>query len=343
MKLDEILESCPQNTTVVNNIIKAYHKINLCEYDKIVCSISGGADSDVMLDICYKCDNDNKIDYVWCDTGLEYQATKEHLKYLQDKYNIEIKSYKAIKSIPTCCKEYGQPFLSKMVSDYISRLQKHNFDFTYGCFNELYSKYPNCKRALMWWCNDAGENSHFNIKRNKWLKEFMIANPPTFNISNKCCDYAKKNVIKKYIKENSCDLSIVGVRKAEGGLRATTYKSCFDTNIDSFDNYRPLFWYKNNDREEYEQKCGIIHSKCYTEYGLKRTGCAGCPFGRDFEQELKVIEKYEPKLYKAVNNIFGDSYEYTRQYKRFCNEMDKKYGSYANYLRINEQNKITTK
>lgn len=61
----------------------------------------------------------------------------------------------------------------------------------------------------------------------------------------------------------------------------------------------------------------IQHSRCYSEYGLKRTDCAGCPFGRDFEFELEVIKKYEPKLYKAVNKIFGDSYEYTRKYKEF--------------------------
>ena len=66
----------------------------------------------------------------------------------------------------------------------------------------------------------------------------------------------------------------------------------------------------------------ITHSKCYTEYGLKRTGCAGCPFGRDFEQELDVIANYEPKLYKAVNNIFGDSYEYTRKYREFVKRME---------------------
>lgn len=52
--------------------------------------------------------------------------------------------------------------------------------------------------------------------------------------------------------------------------------------------------------------------------------CAGCPFGRDFEKELKIIKKYEPKLFVAVNNIFGDSYEYTRKYKNFCEEMDEK-------------------
>ena len=52
--------------------------------------------------------------------------------------------------------------------------------------------------------------------------------------------------------------------------------------------------------------------------------CSGCPYGRDFEEELKIIEKYEPKLYKAVNNIFKDSYEYTRKYREFYREMNKK-------------------
>ena len=68
------------------------------------------------------------------------------------------------------------------------------------------------------------------------------------------------------------------------------YKNCFDNNED-YDKYRPLFWYTNIDKEEYEKHYNIIHSKCYTEYGLKRTGCAGCPFGRNFEFELEVIKQ----------------------------------------------------
>ena len=333
MKLDDILKNCPKNPTVINNVVKTYHKINNDVYEKISVAVSGGADSDDMLDICWMCDNDKKIIYVWCDTGLEYQATKDHLEYLEKKYNIRIIRIKAIKPIALSCKKYGQPFLSKMVSEYISRLQKHNFNFADGTFEELYRKYPKCKIALMWWCNYNDGDSVFNIKRSKWLKEFMVENPPMFKISNKCCQYAKKDIMKKYLKENPVDLHMVGIRKAENGIRAMTYKSCFDQNLNGHDNYRPLFWYNNEDKTEYEEARNILHSKCYTEYGLSRTGCAGCPYGRKFEQELKIIEKYEPKLFKAVNNIFGDSYEYTRKYKKFCEEMDSKYGSYANYLK----------
>lgn len=312
----ELLDNCPINQTIGDNLIRAWSKINSPKYKKIVCSISGGSDSDVMLDIVWRCDKDNKVDYVWFDTGLEYQATKEHLKYLENKYNIDIIPYKAIKPIPLSCKKYGQPFLSKQASEYIGRLQKHNFKWEDKPFEELYKEYPKCKAALLWWCNKRESNS-FNICRNKWLKEFLIENPPTFPISNVCCKYAKKDVSHKLINEFQYDLNIIGVRKAEGGVRATSYKTCFDENGDGYDNYRPLFWYKNSDKEHYKMAYCIEYSKCYTEYGLKRTGCAGCPFGRDFEEELKVIEKYEPKLFKAVNNIFADSYEYTRKYREF--------------------------
>lgn len=81
---------------------------------------------------------------------------------------------------------------------------------------------------------------------------------------------------------------------------------------------------RNTNFTKKEKHYGIVHSKCYTEYGLERTGCAGCPYGRDFEQELKIIQKCEPKLFVAVNNIFGGSYEYTRKYREFCKEMDEK-------------------
>lgn len=324
--LDELLSTCPVNQIIGDNLVRAWSKINSPKYKKIVCSISGGSDSDVMLDIVWRCDKDNKVEYVWFDTGLEYQATKEHLKYLENKYGIKIIPYKAIKPIPATCKQYGQPFLSKQVSEMIRRLQSHDFLFEDKSFEELYKEYPRCKSALEWWCNTKPSKAH-NINQNKWLKEFLIENPPTFQISNVCCKYAKKDVAHKLLDEGEYDLQIVGIRKAEGGVRSTAYKSCFDENGNGYDNYRPLFWYKNSDKEDYKVAYCIEYSKCYTEYGLTRTGCAGCPFGRDFEFELEIMEKYEPKLYRAVNNIFGASYEYTRKYREF-------------YERKNEETKL---
>ena len=322
--IDSVLNGCPCNATIGDNLVRAFAKINSPSYKTILASVSGGADSDLVIDICERVRKNDNITYIWFDTGLEYQATKDHLKYLENKYGIEFKRYKAEMPIPTCCKKFGQPFISKMVSEFIMRLQKHGFKWEDRPFDELIKEYPKCSAALKWWCAENGEKSRFNIQYNKWLKEYMIAYPPQFLISNKCCHYAKKLVAKHAKEDSNCDLSIVGIRKAEGGVRAVAYKSCFSCNDDVSDEYRPIFWYTNNDKKEYEEHYGIVHSKCYTEYGLPRTGCAGCPFGRDFENELDVIKKYEPRLYVAVNNIFGDSYEYTKKYRDFAKMMKEK-------------------
>lgn len=315
----ELLDTCPKNKTIGDNLVIAYSKINSDKYKKIMCAISGGSDSDVMLDIVWRCDKDNKVDYVWFDTGLEYQATKDHIKYLEEKYNITIHREKAQKAIPTCCKEYGQPFLSKFASEMISRLQRHNFTWEDLPYEYLLEKYPRCKNGVSWWCN-KNQSVMFNIDYNRYLKEFMIANPPGFKISNKCCTYAKKNVAHKLLKREKYDLNILGVRRAEGGIRQSAYKNCFDENDNGCDNYRPLFWYTDSDKVDYENHYGVIHSKCYSEYGLKRTGCCGCSYNRKLEEEIAIIYEHEPKLYKMVTTIFGDSYEYTRKYREFVRQ-----------------------
>ena len=319
MELEQILKKChdTKNLTMFDSFIKAHPKIEAKK--NIVCSISGGSDSDIMLDIIAKLDTSKKAKYIFFDTGIEYDATKKHLDFLESKYGITIERRKALNPVPLGCRQYGVPFWSKHTSEMIERLQRYGFKWEDKPFDELIKKYPKCKVALRWWCNDFGEWSRFNINFVRGLKEYMIAYPPSFKISNKCCKGAKKDNAKKALNEHNADLNLVGIRKAEGGARSAAYKSCFDKGRDaeSWDNFRPIFWYTDKDKEEYEKTFGVTHSACYSEYGLKRTGCAGCPFGKDFEKELEVIKNFEPKLYGAVNKIFGDSYEYTRCFYRF--------------------------
>ncbi len=326
---DEILKTTAdaENYTIYTSLCKA-QRILMRFYDPI-CSISGGSDSDLVLDLIHKVDEDGKVTYYWIDTGLEYRATKEHLGYLEQKYGIEIKRLKPDKPIPTCVRQYGVPFLSKYVSEQMMRLQKHHFQWEDEPLEVLLKKYPKCKVALQWWCNAyySDENgvtqmSRFSISRNKWLKEFIIANPPDFPISNKCCEYAKKIPAKRFIRETDADLEITGIRKAEGGIRSANYKTCFsESKSKSCNTYRPIFWYTDGDKRDYEELFGVTHSHCYTEYGLRRTGCVGCPFSKHINEELAIIEKYEPDLYKAAVNIFGRSYEYTAKYRAFVREM----------------------
>ena len=330
--IDEYLSKCADNGNY--NIYTSFCKARrlLIQSFSPICSISGGADSDIVLDIIHSVDEDKKVTYFWIDTGLEYTATKEHLDYFEQKYGIEIQRIKPTKPIPTCVKEYGVPFLSKYVSEQMMRLQKHNFQWEDESLEVLLKKYPKCKIALQWWCGEyyTAENgvqkmSRFSINRNRFLKEFIMQNPPDFPISNKCCEYAKKKPAKHFIKEMGADLEITGIRKSEGGIRSANYKTCFsESKSKGCNTYRPIFWYTDSDKKDYEQMFDIHHSRCYTEYGLKRTGCVGCPFSKHINEELAVIEKYEPDLYKAAMHIFGQSYEYTRKYREFQKMMKAK-------------------
>lgn len=312
-----------KNPIIMKSEAKARHV--LMNAGNVMLSISGGSDSDIMLDIIMRAYYDLPLSirpylhFVWFDTGLEYKATKDHLLYLQDRYKIIIDVRKAVKSIPYTCKTVGLPFLSKRVSGEIARLQRHNFSWAADDFEILWKQYPQSKAALRWFTNDFPHPA-CNIKNNKWLREFLIENPPPFLISDRCCENAKKKVSVRYIKEKQISLLCTGVRKYEGGARNTVYTSCFDENYEGISYFRPLFWYKESDKKDYEELYNIQHSKCYTLYGLKRTGCAGCPFGRNCAGELEIIQKFEPKLYEACQAIFGKSYDYTSQYKRFCEE-----------------------
>ena len=96
-----------QNFAIIDGYAKAVSVLSRSHTP--LCSISGGSDSDIVLDVIQNVDEKNKFRYFWIDTGLEYRATKEHLDDLEKKYGIEIERIKACKPIPVCCKEYGQP------------------------------------------------------------------------------------------------------------------------------------------------------------------------------------------------------------------------------------------
>ena len=304
-----------------NNLIRALYKTEMVCPVKlqeargvILVSVSGGSDSDIVVDLVERHKGDANVKYVWFNTGLEYEATKRHLIYLENRYGIQIERMNAVMPVPLACKKNGVPFLSKDASQKIYRLQKHGFKWEDKPFDELLKEYPNCKSALKWWCGDRRKS----VTNHAYLKEFMMKNPPDFLISDYCCTGAKKRTYKLAVKKYKAVLNLTGMRQAEGGVRATTIKSCFMPATDNhIAEYHPLFFFTDKDKRQYEQEHDIKHSDCYNVYGMKRTGCAACPFGSGFEEELKIIEMFEPKLFKAANAIFGKSYEYTRKYREY--------------------------
>lgn len=326
-KADEYISKAP-TLTIYDGLVKARSVLN--KHENILVSISGGADSDNMIDIVEHLvprDSSHKVTYVWFDTGVEMNATKRHLTFLEDKYGIAIQRERGKMQVAGAVMTVGYPFYSKQFAEYIMRLQKHNFKWEDEPFDVLCAKYPNCKAALRWWCNAWKDEPHkplqTEIASARFLKEFMIKNPPTFNISKRCCNESKKKVGDAVRKKYGGDIQLIGIRKAEGGVRSTGVKSCMANGVHG-KQYYPLFWWKAEDKVAFEKVYGIKHSDAYTLYGCKRTGCAGCPFAGHFEDELSMLHQYEPKLENAVQHIFAPSYEYTREYRKFKESMQKK-------------------
>lgn len=154
----------------------------------------------------------------------------------------------------------------------------------------------------------------------------MIKNPPQFKISPKCCDGAKKNPAADYIKTHKVDLMITGIRQSEGGIRATAYKEPYYFNKHQNCTYfMPILFFTDSDRKEYEDIFNIVHSDCYTKYSLLRTGCVGCPYAKDYMFERNIVNQYEPKLSKAIENMWKEVYEYQDKYHEFQKIMNRKY------------------
>lgn len=221
MDMDDANVTRSGNPLVFDAFVKADSVINEGGYGRVMCSVSGGSDSDIVMDLVSRVDRDGKTRYVFFDTGLEYDATKRHISYLEERYGVGIERLRPRKPIPVCCREIGEPFISKHVSEQIHRLQSHGFRWEDEPFDTLYERYPRCRAALRWWSNDYdgvnGRESRFNIGLHRWLREFMVENPPDFRISNKCCDHAKKAVAADAIKRLDAELNITGIRKSEGG------------------------------------------------------------------------------------------------------------------------------
>ena len=74
----------------------------LKQHPNAICSYSGGSDSDILLDIierARKLFDLPPIKYCFFNTGLEMQATKDHIREVAEKYGVEITEYRPKKKI----------------------------------------------------------------------------------------------------------------------------------------------------------------------------------------------------------------------------------------------------
>ena len=325
---------------------------HLKEHPNAICSYSGGADSDILIDVIERARDLfqlPKIDYVFFNTGLEMDATKRHLSETEKKYGITIRRERPKTGIVNAVRKNGIPFVSKIMSAGLEEWQKkgiplsiaeeyNNAEDKAAKRQELRERYPHCESVINFicCCNAAGDprpNIQLVINSSPFMLDFIRENPPDFKISAKCCQYCKKNAAHKV--QAGYEMIITGERRDEGGMRSVPRKDntalCFGETASGQYRLRPLYYVSDSDKAWYKEYYGIRYSDAYEVYGMKRTGCCGCPISYRAVDDLELIKPYEPQLVKAAWNVFGKSYEYRKQYneykaQRYREEKEKKYG-----------------
>ena len=310
----------------------------LREHPNAICSYSGGADSDIVLNLIERTRQMFKlppIEYAFFNTGLEIKATKDHVKEVSEKYGVNIKEYRPKVNIVLAARKYGVPFVSKIMSAGLEGWQKKAIPLSIADeYNEaedksakrkeLKERYPGCESTInfLCCCNSKGEprsNIQLVINSSKYMRDFIGEYPPDFQISAKCCDYCKKQVAHEVQKD--FDMIITGERRDEGGMRSVPRKDCttmcFTETAEGKYRLRPLYYVSDADKAWYKEYYGIRYSDAYEVYGLTRTGCCGCPISYKAVDDLEKIKPYEPNVVKAAWNIFGKSYEYRIKYNEY--------------------------
>ena len=323
--------------------IKSIIAKRLTQYPRAICSYSGGSDSDIMIDLIERTRAmfDGRlpaVKYVFFNTGLEMKAIKDHVKETSAKYGVEIEECRPKSGIVSAVRKYGVPFVSKIMSEGLSAWQKKGIPLSIAeeyekaedkqaKRRELSERYPKCESVInfLCCCNSAGEprpNIQLVINSSKYMRDFISECPPDFNISNRCCDYCKKQVAHQVQKDYQ--LIITGERRAEGGMRSVPRKDsstmCFTETSSGQYRLRPLYYVTDADKAWYKEYYGIRYSDAYEVYGLTRTGCCGCPISSKAVADLERIRPYEPQVVKAAWAIFGKSYDYRQKYNEYKQE-----------------------
>ncbi len=317
----------------------------LIEHPNAICSYSGGSDSDIMLHLIEtvrKCFDLPPVQYCFFNTGLEMEAIKRHVREMEKQYGVTITEHRPKKNIVRSAREHGIPFVSKIMSAGLEGVQKKgiplsiadeyaNAEDKAAKRAELKARYPKCESTInfLCGCNSAGEprpDIQLVIGSSAFMLDFIRENPIPFQISNKCCNYCKKQVANA--AQKPYDMIITGERRDEGGMRSVPRQDntsmCFTETAEGKFRLRPLFYVSDADKQWYKDYYGIRYADAYEVYGLKRTGCCGCSISAKAVEDLEKIRPYEPNLVKAAWSVFGESYRYRQQYNEYKASKQKK-------------------
>ena len=247
-------------------------KFKKIDKSKYYLSYSGGKDSHFLYWFIKEYLKDNEIEIVGVNTYMEHPEIRDRILK-----NCDVVLYPKLK--PFEIKEkYGSPCFSKIQDEFIKRYQSGN-------------RSNNTMKYVL-----GNEKTMFKL--NKKAK-ILLLNDKLHKISPLCCKYLKKEPAAVFLKKTGKH-PILGVRGSESKLRGSKYKSCFTKDK----KFTPLHDLSDELLDMIYQKYKIETPKIYSI--LSRTGCMGCPYGKNVELELSTLPNNQRNF---VCRYFKESYE----------------------------------
>ena len=156
--------------------------------------------------------------------------------------------------------------------------------------------------------------------RYQFTKEFKEKG---IKLSDKCCYKLKNENALKYERESNRHIAITGIRSEEGGMRA--FNGCTIFEEDRLKKFHPLKVVDEEWEEDFIEHNNIkLADLYYPPYSFKRTGCKGCPFALDLQNQLDIMRELLPNEYKQCEILWKPVYdEYRRIGYRLSNKIDK--------------------
>lgn len=273
------------------NVIK--DTINKYGEENFYLSFSGGKDSTIVHYLLDQALPGNKIPRVFINTGIEYQMIVDFVNGLaaKDDRFIILQPTQAIKPM---LEKYGYPFKSKQHSHNVMVYQNSGIGLSvkrYLGIIESNTKFR-CPKSLLY---------HFT-------PDFKI------KLSDNCCRKLKKEPIHKWEKASNRHIAITGMRNSEGGKRASI-KGCILTDKQgNVKRFHPLIKVDDQWENWLIERESIALCPLYCQpYNFKRTGCKGCPFSLDLQEQLEIMELYLPNERRQCEMIWKPVYD---EYRR---------------------------
>ena len=261
-------------------------------------SFSGGKDSTVLSHLVDEALPGNTIPRVFFNTGIEYKLLVSFVERERER-DCRINIFVVGKNIKQTLEKVGYPFKSKEHSHNLCEWQKGNRNATSirNYFRLQDSGYRCCPKKLMYQMDDS-----FTLK-----------------ISDKCCYEFKKKPARDYEKQSGRSIVMTGMLQEEGGQRENL--TCIITDKDgNIKKFHPLAITSSAFEDWYIKERNIELCELYYEpYNFKRTGCKGCPYSLDLQNQLLVMAAYLPEERKQCEMIWGKVYD---EYRRIGYRLD---------------------